>query len=673
MRIKEVLFDAKEPTVYCESFVYEPSNIEEERLGYLFMVGRIRNVSENSFYLINLLASRIKREYYENPRRSPSQAIESALKKGNNVLKENEERINWLGNLDFLVVAVSQRKIYLTCIGKIKAYIIREEKGEQRVIDLIKDLISERDVLFPFSIIITGTIKKNDILIFSTSNIFSKEKLLKFGKKLFPIRQERIEEIIQSKESGVALVVETGKTAEAIERLKSASPFIKRRFFQGISQFLTPSKKKIKADFQKLKEKIEGISPSLKQRVQTSLRKLFSKGIDTVQKLNKAEKKEQLPLSIPMERVKPSRINLKIFKKYLSKKKVAIVIFIVIFTITGFGIYQHRKNIETKTIEEMIKAAEEKKTEGENALIYGDKEKSLAMLTESLNLLNSIKEPKDKEERIKSLKKEIEDKINEITGRQILSDISPVFEIKKGIEEFNPEGISIIKNNIYIFSPSSSLIYKWDLSKKEGFFLPQKERVIGTTVVNGKLLLLLENSKIAVEDSILSIKSPYENLSVREISHFRNYFYLFDKNKGEIIKYKLSNKEVSNPILWFKEREEGKGAVSMAIDGSIYLLFPEGKIKRYTIGSLKEEIDPPETFPKIKNATKIFTSKDNKYLYLIEPFQKRVIVIKKTGEIVKEYQSEQFKNLKDIWATPQDKTIYLLSENKIFKIELPLP
>ena len=217
MRIKEVLFDAKEPTVYCESFVYEPSNIEEEKLGYLFMVGRIRNVPENSFYLINLLASRIKREYYENPRRSPSQAIELALKKGNNVLKENEERINWLGNLDFLVVAVSQRKIYLTCIGKIKAYIIREEKGEQRVIDLIKNLISERDVLFPFSIIITGSIKKNDILIFSTSNIFSKERLLKFGKKLFPIRQERIEEMIQSKESGVALVVETGKTAETIK------------------------------------------------------------------------------------------------------------------------------------------------------------------------------------------------------------------------------------------------------------------------------------------------------------------------------------------------------------------------------------------------------------------------------------------------------------------------
>ena len=111
MRIKELIFDVKEPTVYCESFVYEPSNVEEERLGHLFMIGRIRNVSETSFYLINLLASRIKREYYSNYHRSMEVATESALKEGNKLLKENEERINWLGNLDFLVAAVSQKRI----------------------------------------------------------------------------------------------------------------------------------------------------------------------------------------------------------------------------------------------------------------------------------------------------------------------------------------------------------------------------------------------------------------------------------------------------------------------------------------------------------------------------------------------------------------------------------
>ena len=113
MRIKELLFDVKELTVYCESFVYEPSNVEEEKLGHLFMLGRIRNSDESSFYLINLLASRIKREYYNSLRRSANEAFELALKEANKVLKDNEDRINWLGNLDFFVASVVQNRIYL--------------------------------------------------------------------------------------------------------------------------------------------------------------------------------------------------------------------------------------------------------------------------------------------------------------------------------------------------------------------------------------------------------------------------------------------------------------------------------------------------------------------------------------------------------------------------------
>jgi DNA-binding beta-propeller fold protein YncE len=92
-------------------------------------------------------------------------------------------------------------------------------------------------------------------------------------------------------------------------------------------------------------------------------------------------------------------------------------------------------------------------------------------------------------------------------------------------------------------------------------------------------------------------------------------------------------------------------------------------VKRFSGGSLKEEITPPETFPKIKNATKIYTSKDNKYLYLLEPDEKRVIVTDKKGNIVAEYQSEKFENLKDLWASPDDKFIYLLDGRKVFRIE----
>ncbi|MGB4253853.1 MAG: hypothetical protein WBJ22_01925 [Minisyncoccales bacterium] len=121
---------------------------------------------------------------------------------------------------------------------------------------------------------------------------------------------------------------------------------------------------------------------------------------------------------------------------------------------------------------------------------------------------------------------------------------------------------------------------------------------------------------------------------------------------------------MGNSTLWFKERKAGKEGVSVAIDGNIYLLQQNGIVKRFSAGALKEEIASPNVFPKIKNATKIFTSPNNNYLYILEPEEKRVIVTNKKGELIVEYQSEKFEDLIDLWVTPQDKKIYLLSINK---------
>ena len=321
---------------------------------------------------------------------------------------------------------------------------------------------------------------------------------------------------------------------------------------------------------------------------------------------------------------------------------------------------------------EIIKTIEQKTREGENSLIYGDKEKAISYFVESLELLNSIENPGPLKGEIDNLRKDIEDNINKILERKVLSGIQPLFEIKEGLEKFSPQGILFAKDNIYLFSPDSLLVYQWNISEKKGFFTEQREKVLGGTVLNKKPFFLIAPTSVVIteKEKILPIDFPYEEISVWELDNFLNYFYIFDKDKGEIIKYSVSQDKISSPNLWLEERGAAKGAVSIAIDGSVYLASPSGEIKKFSAGTLKEKISPPETYPKIKGVTKIFTSKDNQYLYLIEPAEKRVIILDKKGKIIAEYQSKEFKDLKDIWVTSGDKTIYLLSENKVFKIDL---
>jgi len=673
MRIKELIFDVKEPTVYCESFVYEPSNVEEERLGHLFMIGRIRNVSETSFYLINLLASRIKREYYSNYHRSMEVATESALKEGNKLLKENEERINWLGNLDFLVAAVSQKRIYFTLLGKMRAFIVRGEE----FIDIVKNLILEKDVLFPFSTILQGAIKKDDVLIFSTSNIFSKEKLLKFGKDLFPIEEKKISKIIESEDSGTALIVETGKEAGVIERISREKE--KKGFLETLPKFSFSKREKFFPSFKgKIKEGLNKPYTKLNQIYNLARKKIsaFSSKISSLSKPTQP-KKEEFPFPrITVEKAslpgKP-KFDFIALKKEREKRKILFGgALLLILILIGFGFYQHKKNIENAVLGEIIKTIEQKTREGENSLIYGDKEKAISYFVESLELLNSIENPGPLKGEIDNLRKDIEDNINKILERKVLSGIQPLFEIKEGLEKFSPQGILFAKDNIYLFSPDSLLVYQWNISEKKGFFTEQREKVLGGTVLNKKPFFLIAPTSVVIteKEKILPIDFPYEEISVWELDNFLNYFYIFDKDKGEIIKYSVSQDKISSPNLWLEERGAAKGAVSIAIDGSVYLASPSGEIKKFSAGTLKAKISPTETYPKIKGVTKIFTSKDNQYLYLIEPAEKRVIILDKKGKIIAEYQSKEFKDLKDIWVTSGDKTIYLLSENKVFKIDL---
>jgi len=674
MHIKELIFDAKEPSVYCESFVYEPSNIEEEKLGHLFMMGRIRNVSDSSFYLINLLASRIKREYYSTYHRSMTTAIEAALKEGNKILKENEERINWLGNLDFLVAAVSKKRIYLTLLGKMKAFILRREE----VIDLVKNLILEKDVLFPFSTILQGAIKKEDILIFSTSNIFTKEKLLSFGKDLFPVEEKRISKVIEGEESGTALIVETEKETEVIERIAKKKE--REGFLQRLPRLTLPQKEKLTSPFSgertketsnRIRSKINQFYVSFKGKINIVTSKISS----LVRSVKPGKKEEAVP-QITLEKVSlPEKPKFNFFKLQREKGRREIIVGGIIFLfliLIGAGFYQREKNRENALLEETIRAVESKAREGENALIYNDKKRAISYLTEGLELITSIESTGARGEEIENLKTEIEAKISEILGREILSGIKPIFEIKEGIDRFNPEGILFSENNIYLFSPNSSLVYKWDISKKEGVFIEQREKVLGATILNKEPFFLLAPTSVVIseEEKILPIDPPYEEISMSELDNFLNYFYIFDKNKGEIIKYSVSKDRISSPSLWLKKRGAAEGTVSIAIDGSIYLASLDGEIKKFSLGTLKEKITPSETFPKIKGVNKIFTSRENEYLYLVESAEKRVIVLDKKGNIISEYQSPQFKELKDIWVTPWDRIIYLLSERKVYQIKL---
>lgn len=163
---------AKNKRDFCETFIYEPENIEEVSLGNLYLIGKLSNVSEELGHLINLLSAIIKREYYKNPQNGALQSLENSLKTTNQHLAELAQggNLQWVGKLSFLGAAICPPQIYFTQTGKACSFLFREG----HLVDISKKLIPSPEKPHPqrtFQNVVSGKIEPEDIIIIATREL----------------------------------------------------------------------------------------------------------------------------------------------------------------------------------------------------------------------------------------------------------------------------------------------------------------------------------------------------------------------------------------------------------------------------------------------------------------------------------------------------------------------
>ena len=177
---QELIFKTPEENVFFDVLSASSNQEQEKFLGSLYVIGHVKYESEDMGYLVSLISSLAKREYYSQAANTdnPKTAFEHALKKLNEVLEEFFQNKKFNLNIGLLIVA--GESIYLSKLGKFKVFLARE--GE--IIDIFnnvdlfqKDHIEEKE----FSNIISGKTKINDTMLafFPSRSLASREKQLK--------------------------------------------------------------------------------------------------------------------------------------------------------------------------------------------------------------------------------------------------------------------------------------------------------------------------------------------------------------------------------------------------------------------------------------------------------------------------------------------------------------
>jgi len=283
-----------------------------------------------------------------------------------------------------------------------------------------------------------------------------------------------------------------------------------------------------------------------------------------------------------------------------------------------------------------------------------------------------------------SLKDSIQKSLEKISKLEQVSDPSLLFEFNE--KEFIPQKMVFFQNNLYLFSPLANNVYKVNPKGEKNVLQinqPFNEAAeFGSQILffqKPNLVFFFKNNSLVDElrssspfanaqvSEPISLSLPYPDFDPKTLAVYRSSIYFLDEKKGEIIKYPApltQNKDF--PQTWLaKETKKAVGAKSIAIDGPIWILNKDNTISQYFGGNLKETITP-DFFPEPENLSSIQASYE--LFYVLEPAQKRIIVLTKTGDIIKQYQSEKFDNLKDFAVSEDGKTIWLLNGVKVYQI-----
>ncbi len=177
---KELLFKTEDLNAHVDVLTYGGTTTQEKALGSLFLIGHIKFEEEDLGYVISLISSLAKREYYSEASlktQDPKKAFEGTLRKLNEVLEDFFKNKTFALNVGLGSIAGDQ--LLLSKLGKFKVALARNNE----YIDVFNDVVlfqKSPEHEEQFSNVISGKLQPGDKLFayYPSRPITSRERSL---------------------------------------------------------------------------------------------------------------------------------------------------------------------------------------------------------------------------------------------------------------------------------------------------------------------------------------------------------------------------------------------------------------------------------------------------------------------------------------------------------------
>ncbi len=382
--------------------------------------------------------------------------------------------------------------------------------------------------------------------------------------------------------------------------------------------------------------------------------------------------------------------NSKNWLKGLNKKHkiiltITIAIFIFLFANLFMADIKKDNQQKQQNVTKLTNEIKKNQSEIQKNLLYDNEKKAKEILQKNKDLLSQLSNDLQnlKESELQSKYQHIADKhddqINRLKKATELAGARQITNIKEINTNASPDNLILAPNRLFLGDSSKKTIYKAGINNNVFTAITSTNELINELkyqTVNDNFVYYLNGDNILQLNSNTeelinnNIELPENKNGIVSMSTFNNSIYLLSNTDDQIYKYNKTDNSFVGRIGWIKEEADLSNAVDLSIDGSIYVLFKDGKVNKYMRNKQQEfEIDPIE--PNFQEATKIQVSPEwnNGYIYILEPINNRIAVFNKEGDFKMQYQDSGFSDLLDFVVDKENEKIYILNNTQIYEVE----
>lgn len=404
---------------------------------------------------------------------------------------------------------------------------------------------------------------------------------------------------------------------------------------------------------------------------------LIGKTIFNIHDYTKAKPKRKLAIPLPSALVWQRLLLFARQRRNRPLLYIAGTIALVFILVLSISIQKkNEKAIATKQqATSSLEEAKQRLEEGKTALIFNNKNQAQLAFADSIKLAKQTIGSNNLSAEAKKIISSAETELDKLVGSNRLKDLKPsvTFQAADNIVAHQGKIIALDKtdNRIYLGDLVDGSVQQIN-ARLDGKIVAatlQKDTAILLTETN---LYNLNIAKLAVEKTALA-----QDVSVKKgigVANFIDNIYILSPAENQIWKYQPKDGALGQAAPFIKGQAKISNAKAMTIDGSIYVMANDGKLTKFSQGSLQQFSFQglPQGMEKIEQPVTVFTSQDSSSLYLVESGAlPRILEFDKQGKFLQQFlfQSD-LENLKDVWFLGSGRKAWALFGNSVYELNL---